>query len=180
MNFSETTIAGAYLITPKSHDDPRGSFSRLFCADTFANHGLEPRVCQANHSYSRKRGTLRGMHYQLPPREETKLVRCIAGAVYDVIIDLREASPSYRQWFGAELSPTNGAMMYVPRGCAHGFFTLEAHSEILYWVSENYAPDFERGIRWDDPTFAIAWPGTPHVISSRDASHPLYDVGVPT
>lgn len=173
MQLKETALSGSFLLIPEKREDSRGFFSRLYCQRTFEKLGIEPSVVQANHSYSSKRGTLRGMHYQLPPKEETKLVRCISGAVYDVILDLREESPTFGCHFGAELTRENGVMMYVPRGFAHGFLTLTDDAEVIYWVSEEYTPEYERGVRWDDPSFSIAWPFQPAIVSERDRSHPL-------
>jgi dTDP-4-dehydrorhamnose 3,5-epimerase len=172
MQFYPTPLKGAFLIDLEKLSDDRGFFSRLFCTEQFKKHGLESQVSQINDSFSLERGTLRGMHYQTPPKEETKVVRCIQGSIYDVIIDLREHSPTYKQTFAEILSQENRRMMYVPKGFAHGFLTLEPNSEILYLVSENYSQEHERGIRWNDPQFAILWPDTPKMISERDQNHP--------
>ena len=175
MIFTETPLKGAYLIDLERRGDDRGFFARAFCAREFAEHGLVDRFVQANNSLSARQGTLRGMHYQLAPRAETKMVRCIRGALYDVILDLRRDSPTFGQSFGAELSAENRRMMYVPRGFAHGFFTLTDDAEALYFVDEVYAPEYERGVRWDDPRFAIAWPGAPAVLSDKDRSWRDFD-----
>ncbi len=174
MKFTPLPLNGAFLIDLEKRGDERGFFARLFCAEEFKKHGLEPGVLQANNSLSVDKGTLRGLHYQLPPKEETKLVRCLTGALYDVIVDLRPESPTFGTSYGAVLSAENRRMLFVPKGCAHGFLTLEPHTEILYLVSEFYSQEYERGIRWNDPTFAIAWPETPRVISERDRAHPDY------
>lgn len=175
MKFTPTPLKDAFLIDLEKIGDDRGFFARLFCQDEFKQHGLEPKVIQGNCSYSRDKGTLRGMHYQLPPVEETKLVRCLSGALYDVILDIRQNSPTFAKYFGATLTPENRRMMYVPRGFAHGFITLEPNTEILYLVSVPYSKENERGIRWNDPTFNIEWPETPVVISDRDQSHPNFN-----
>jgi len=175
MKFTSIPLKGAYLIELETREDTRGFFARSFCREQFRKKGLDPTVVQANYSFSRMRGTLRGLHYQLPPEAETKLVRCLAGALYDVILDLRQGSPTFGKSFGACLSAKNRQMMYVPRGFAHGFLTLEPATEIMYFVSANYSKVNERGIRWNDPTFAISWPKIPEMISERDQSHPDFD-----
>jgi dTDP-4-dehydrorhamnose 3,5-epimerase len=172
MLFKETPLHGSYLIELEKRSDERGFFARLFCAQEFAAQGLEHRFLQANNSLSLQKGTLRGLHYQLEPMAETKLVRCLSGALYDVILDLRPQSPTFGRHFGATLSAENRLMMYVPRGFAHGFLSLEDNTEILYFVSQYYSKELERGIRWDDPRFQIAWPEPPLLISERDRSHP--------
>lgn len=172
MEFTKTPLEGAHLINLTQHGDERGFFARLFCREEFKSHGLNPDILQANNSYSTVKGTLRGLHYQLPPKGETKLIRCILGTIYDVIVDIRPHSKTFGQHFGATLSQDNRQMMYVPRGFAHGFLTLTDHSEVIYFVSESYSKELERGIRWDDPKFKIAWPEKPRLISERDKSHP--------
>lgn len=176
MLFTETPLEGAYVIDLNKIGDERGFFARLFCRQEFIAHGLVGDCLQANNSYSRDRGTLRGLHYQLAPKAETKLVRCIQGAVYDVILDIRPASKTFGRSFGALLTQDNRSMMYVPQGFAHGFLTLSEDAEILYLVSQTYSRELERGIRWDDPAFNIEWPETPLVISARDRSHPDFSV----
>lgn len=176
MKFTETPVKGAFLIDLEPNQDDRGFFSRLFCADEFTKRGLEGKILQINNSRSRYENTLRGLHYQLPPFEETKLVRCIEGAIFDVVLDLRKDSETYRQWFGDVLSSENRKMLYVPRGCAHGFITLTPDSEIIYFVSENYSKEHERGIRYNDPAFNIKWPRGPEVISDKDRDYPDYKV----
>lgn len=175
MKFEQTPLAGAYVVTPEGIEDERGFFARQFCQKEFAEQGLMTQVVQVNTSFNASRGTLRGMHYQLPPKAESKLVRCVSGAAYDVVVDLRKSSATFGQSFGRELSPSNRAMMFVPKGFAHGFITLENSTELLYLVDEFYAPEFERGVRWNDPRFAITWPITPRSVSSRDANHRDFD-----
>ncbi len=172
MIFHKTPLKDAFTIDLQPTGDERGFFSRLFCAKEFTQHGLESCVFQANDSHSAYKGTLRGLHYQLSPMEETKLVRCINGSIFDVIVDLRPNSPTFKQWFGAELSATNRRMLFVPRGFAHGFMTLTDDTEVLYFVSQYYSKELERGLRWDDPAFNIQWPMAPTVISERDRTHP--------
>jgi dTDP-4-dehydrorhamnose 3,5-epimerase len=172
MIFRETPIAGAYLIELESLVDERGSFARTFAVDEFAAHGLETRVVQCNTSVSVRAGTLRGMHYQVPPRAEAKLVRCVRGAIFDVVVDLRADSPTYCDWYGAELSASNGRMLFIPVGLAHGFQTLEDDTEVLYQMSEEHSPEHARGVRWDDPAFGIDWPEAPErTISARDREY---------
>jgi dTDP-4-dehydrorhamnose 3,5-epimerase len=175
MHFDETTIPGAYLIDLEKRGDDRGFFARAFCEKEFAAHQLVTQFVQVNDSLSTLRGTLRGMHYQLAPKAETKLVRCIRGALYDLILDLRRDSPTFGHSFGAELTATNRRMMYVPKGFAHGFITLADDTEALYFVDEFYAPDCERGLRWNDCQFGLAWPIPPVVLSDKDANHPDFD-----
>jgi dTDP-4-dehydrorhamnose 3,5-epimerase len=175
MQFLPTPLDGAYLIELDKREDERGFFARLFCEREFAEAGLETRFVQINNSLSRDRGTLRGMHYQLGEAAEVKIVRCVRGTLWDVILDLRPASPSFGQSFGAELSGDNRRMMYVPRGFAHGILTLTEETEALYLVSAVYAPEFERVVRWNDSRFAIGWPFTPIVISEKDANQRDFD-----
>lgn len=175
MIFEETPLAGAYVITLDGIADERGLFARQFCQKEFASHRLMTEVVQVNASYNTSRGTLRGMHYQLSPKAESKLVRCVTGSAYDVILDLRKGSATFGQSFGREISRANRAMMYVPRGFAHGFITLEDSSELLYLMDEFYTPELQRGVRWNDPRFAIAWPIEPRFVSPRDASHRDFD-----
>jgi dTDP-4-dehydrorhamnose 3,5-epimerase len=175
MIFTETPLTGAYLIDLEKRGDERGFFARAFCEREFASHGLVTHFVQINNSLSARQGTLRGMHYQLAPKAETKVVRCIRGALYDIILDLRDGSPTFGQNFGAELTAENRRMMYVPKGFAHGFFTLADDTEAFYLVDESYAPESERGIRWDDPRFAIRWPAQPNVISDKDRNFPDFD-----
>ena len=175
MKFIKTPLAGAYIIELEKHGDDRGFFARVFCLQEFEQVGLANQFVQINNSLSGPRGTLRGMHYQLSPRAETKIIRCIRGAFWDVVLDLRSGSPSFGQWFGAELSAENRRMMYAPKGCAHGFITLTENAESFYLVDEFYSPEYERGIRWNDPQFNIDWPIEPTVISEKDRQHRLFD-----
>jgi dTDP-4-dehydrorhamnose 3,5-epimerase len=170
MLFSPTTLKDAMLIDIEKRGDDRGYFARTMCRDEFAAHGLVSDFVQANHSYNRSRGTLRGMHFQRSPHEEVKLVRCVRGAILDVIIDLRPESPTYRKWEGFELSAENGRLLYVPGGFAHGFQTLVDDVDVTYQVSHPYTPAAEGGVRHDDPAFGIRWPEPVTVISPKDAS----------
>lgn len=172
MIFNETKLKGAYIIEVEPFEDERGSFARTFCREEFETHGLNSFIAQCNISHNRKKGTLRGMHYQIAPHAETKLVTCLAGSIYDVIIDLRGDSATYREWLAVELSG-NGrrSMLYVPEGFAHGFQTLEDDTEVFYQMSAFYEPGSVRGIRWDDPAFAIRWPNAPRILSNRDKSY---------
>jgi dTDP-4-dehydrorhamnose 3,5-epimerase len=173
MIFSETNLRGAYIIDIECAEDERGYFARTFCRKEFEERGLNPAVAQCSISYNRRKGTLRGLHYQAPPHAEAKVVTCLAGAVYDVIIDLRAESETFRRWFGISLSGQGRRrMVYVPEGFAHGFETLEDHSMVAYQIAEFYTPESARGIRWDDPAFAVRWPEDPQVISERDKSYP--------
>lgn len=175
MQFNRTPLEEAYLIEPQPLSDDRGFFSRIFCSEELKKEGLEPSIFQINNSYSSSKGTLRGMHYQLAPKEETKIVRCILGSIYDVILDLRPDSSTFGEWYGTELTAENRKMMYVPKGFAHGFITLTDKSEVIYFVSENYSKEHERGVRWDDPQFEIQWPMEPQVISEKDRMHPDFN-----
>jgi dTDP-4-dehydrorhamnose 3,5-epimerase len=172
MKFHETPLKGAYLIELEKRGDDRGFFARFFCKQEFANAGLETEFVQVNNSLSGKKGTLRGLHYQLPPAAEVKLVRAVKGALYDVIVDLRAGSPTFGKWFGAELNENNRTMMYVPRGFAHAFVTLTDDVEALYMVSAYYSPENERGVRYNDPVITIQWPINPVDISDKDKSWP--------
>lgn len=177
MIFTKTALEGATIVDLERHEDERGFFARAFCQREFADHGLEPRVAQANMSFSHQRGTMRGMHYQVPPASETKLVRCVRGAIHDVIVDVRPESPTYLEHVGVELSAENRRALFVPRGFAHGCVSLVDDTEILYLVSEFYAPGHERGLRHDDPALGIEWPIEVSVISDKDASWPLVGEG---
>lgn len=177
MRFRELELAGAHLIELDLLADERGYFARAFCRETFESLGLEGEFVQANQSHSVKAGTLRGMHYQLPPADEVKLVQCVKGAVLDVIVDLRPASATYRRWVAEELSEENHRMMYVPRGFAHGYLTLRDDCLVTYLVSAVYSPSLERGVRWDDPAFGIEWPISDPILSPRDRCHPDYRLG---
>lgn len=173
MIFIETKIKGAFIIDVKRLDDDRGFFTRTFSKNEFEAHGLKADIVQVNASYNKHRATLRGLHMQLAPFEETKLVRCTSGAVFDVLVDLRQYSPTYKQWYGAELTQDNYRMLYIPGGCAHGYLTLENNCSVFYQVSQFYFPDSERGFRYDDPAFKIDWPIPPKIISEKDRSHPF-------
>lgn len=170
MIFTETKLNGAFLITPELLEDERGFFARTWCAREFAAHGLNPKLEQCSISFNKTKGTLRGLHYQATPFEEAKLVRCTRGAIYDVAIDLRPDSITFKQWVSAELSADNHLMFYIPAGMAHGFQTLCDDTEVSYQISESYHPDSSRGLRWDDPAFGIEWPIEQKTISPRDAS----------
>ena len=172
MIFEPTPLQGSYLIKLQPIQDERGFFVRTFCKKEFEEIGHEKEFVQMNQSYNKQKGTLRGMHYQLPPHQEIKLVRCIAGSVYDVIIDLRKDSPTYLHYFGAELSAENFCMMYVPEGFAHGFQTLADHTSLLYQHTAFYAPGSEAGLRFDDQRIAITWPMSPTCISEKDQQYP--------
>jgi dTDP-4-dehydrorhamnose 3,5-epimerase len=179
MRFVPTRIHGVYEIELEPHSDERGSFARAFCFQELSEAGLEGRCVQANLSTNHRAGTLRGMHYQLPPATETKLIRCIRGALYDVIVDLRPGSPTYLEHHGVELSADNRRALYVPGMFAHGFQTLEDDTEAFYQVSEFYTPGAERGLRYDDPALAIDWPLPVTVISDKDASWPMLEERAP-
>lgn len=175
MKFTETRLKGAFIIDVEPFEDHRGMFARMFCGKEFQEHGLKDFVAQANLSTNHKKGTLRGMHFQVAPATETKLVRCVRGALYDVIIDLRPDSPTYLQHIGVELTAENRRALYVPDLFAHGFITLEDHTEAFYQVGEFYTPGCERGIRYDDPLFNIEWPIPVSVISEKDADWPAFE-----
>lgn len=174
MIFQETKLQGASIIDIKELVDERGFFARGWCKHEFEEYGLVSQVAQANISYNKKKGTLRGLHYQIEPYAETKLIRCTRGAIYDVIIDLRPKSSTYREWIGVELTADNHRMLYVPEVFAHGFQTLEDNTEVFYQVSAFYTPEAERGLRYDDPKFGINWPLEVSMISSKDANWPNY------
>jgi dTDP-4-dehydrorhamnose 3,5-epimerase len=168
MIFEPTPIGGAFVIATEPVEDERGYFARTFCQDEFRSHGLDPCVAQCGISFNPRRGTLRGMHLQSPPHEEAKLVRCTRGAVHDVILDLRDGSPTFARWWAVELTPANGRLLYVPAGVAHGFQTLAADSEVSYQLSHAHAPEAATGVRWDDPAFGIEWPLEVTAISAGD------------
>lgn len=172
MIFEETELAGAFIIRPQPIEDERGFFARTFCVREFEAHGLEPRLVQCNISFNRRRGTLRGMHLQRAPHEEAKLVRCTAGGIHDVIVDLRPGSPTRLRHTAVDLTAANRTMLYVPGGFAHGFITLEDDTEVFYQMSEFYAPEAAAGFRWNDPAFGIEWPVEVTVISERDRTYP--------
>lgn len=174
MIFTETRLSGAFLLDLEPREDSRGFFARTFCRREFEAHGLKPDMVQCNLSFNHHAGTMRGMHYQLPPAAETKLVRCTRGAIWDVIVDLRPESPTYLEHVGVELSAENRRQLYVPELFAHGYLTLTPDAEVAYQVGEFYTPGAERGIRWDDPALGIEWPVPVEVISDKDASWPAF------
>ncbi len=172
MDFASTTIPGVYIVTPDVFEDERGLFARAWMPEEFAARGLETHIAQGSLAVTRLKGTIRGMHFQAAPFEEAKVVRVIRGAVFDVAIDLRPDSPTYRQWTGYELSAENRKIMYVPPGCAHGYQTLVDDTEVFYFVSAAYSPPHQRGVRWNDPAFDVKWPlGAPSGIHDRDAGY---------
>jgi dTDP-4-dehydrorhamnose 3,5-epimerase len=175
MIFTETPLKGAYLIDLEKKGDDRGFFARAFCEKEFGKYDLSSHFVQVNNSLSAQKGTLRGMHYQLAPKGETKLVRCIKGGLHDVILDLRRDSKTFGKSFGADLTAENRRMMYVPKGFAHGFITIQPDTEAFYFVDEFYAPQHERGVRWNDATFQIAWPAEPTVLSDKDKNQRDFD-----
>ena len=176
MIFKETKLKGAYIIEMEKLEDERGFFARTWDKEEFIKHGLNTKVAQCSISYNKTKGMLRGIHYQVKPYSECKLVRCTAGKIFDVIVDLRTDSETFRKWFGVELSEENHKMLYIPDGFAHGFQTLEDDSEVIYQISEFYNKEAERGIRWDDPTLAIKWPLETTIISERDKNFPLFNL----
>jgi dTDP-4-dehydrorhamnose 3,5-epimerase len=172
MIFEETRIGGVWIIRPERIEDDRGFFARTWDETEFAARGLSAHVVQCSVSFNRRRGTLRGLHYQAAPHEESKLVRCTSGAIFDVAVDLRPTSPTLGDWVGVELAAQNRLALYIPEGCAHGFLTLQDDAEVLYQMTEVYVPHAARGVRWDDDAFAIAWPGEISVINERDRTYP--------
>ena len=172
MIFSPTNLPGAYVIEQERHEDSRGFFARTFCKNEFASHGLVSEAVQCSVSFSPRKWTLRGMHYQVAPFEEVKLVRCSRGAIHDVIIDLRRDSPAFKKQFAIELDEQNGRMLYIPHGCAHGFQTLRDDTEVCYQMSQFYSPEHARGVRWNDPAFDIDWPQLNPIMSERDSKYP--------
>jgi dTDP-4-dehydrorhamnose 3,5-epimerase len=172
MIFTETMLKGAFLIEPERLHDERGFFARTWCQREFEAHGLCTPWVQCNISFNKQKGILRGMHYQVAPYAETKLVRCTMGAIYDVIIDLRPESPTFKCWAGEELTAANRRMLYIPEGFGHGFQALADDTEVFYQMSEFYAPEYARGVRWDDPTFKVSWPDSKRIISPRDRDFP--------
>jgi dTDP-4-dehydrorhamnose 3,5-epimerase len=175
MIFTASPLSGAYLIDIERHADERGFFARSYCAEEFAARGLGPELRQCSVSYNARKGTLRGMHYQCAPHEEHKLVRCTAGAIFDVIVDIRPASSTHRRWFAAELSAENRRSLFIPPGFAHGFLSLTEGAEVYYMISAAHAPESSRGLRWNDPALAIEWPFAPTIIAARDAAYPLLE-----
>lgn len=178
MRFVKIPLEGAFIVEMESIEDERGFFARSFCVDEFKQHGLDYNIAQCNVSFNRKAGTLRGMHFQVEPHEEAKLVRCTMGSIFDVIVDLREHSPSRYQWFGKELTSENRLGLFVPAGFAHGFQTLSDNSEVIYQMSDSYHPASARGLRWDDPKLGIRWPLADPIISEKDRGFALVSEAV--
>ena len=176
MKFAELPLAGAFVIDIERIADERGFFGRSFCVEEFKSHGLCAEVNQCSVSYNARRGTLRGMHFQLEPHDEAKLVRCTSGAIFDVIVDIRAASTTRHRWLGVELTAQNRRSLFIPKGFAHGFITLADDSQVDYMISAPYVAGAGRGLRWDDPVLAIDWPIAPEVMSDRDAEYPLLAV----
>jgi len=174
MIFSPTKISGAVVIRPERIEDERGFFARTYSVEEFRDHGLDPAVAQRSLSFNRRKGTLRGLHFQTAPHEENKLVSCSRGAIYDVIVDLRADSPTYRQWVAVTLSADGLEALFIPKGCAHGFITLEDETTVRYDISALYAPSFARGVRFDDPAFGVEWPFPPVVVNPRDLAFAPY------
>ena len=179
MRFRKTKIEGLYIIEPKLKIDERGYFTRVFCIEEFSKIGLNFEIVQINRSLNKKKGTIRGMHFQKSPKAEDKIVQCIKGAIYDVAIDLREDSPTYGQWVAEELTEGNKRMLLIPKGFAHGFQTLTDNCEILYFMSEFYSPEYAGGVRWNDPFFNIKWPIKNPFLLERDKKWPLIDSNNP-
>lgn len=172
MIFVETILKGAFVIEAQRLEDERGFFARVFCQRDFAQHGLSTAIAQCNVSFNPRKGTLRGMHYQVAPFEEAKVIRCTQGAIHDVIVDLRPESSTFRKWTGVELSAENRKMLYVPANFAHGFLTLEDNTEVFYQMSQFYSGEHGRGVRWNDPAFNIQWPMEPMIMNDRDRTCP--------
>ncbi|MDO9541023.1 MAG: dTDP-4-dehydrorhamnose 3,5-epimerase [Kiritimatiellia bacterium] len=177
MRFTETKLKGAFILAPEFLEDERGFFARTWCRREFEARGLNIRLVQCNISFNRHRGTLRGIHYQIEPHAEAKLVRCTMGAIYDVILDLRPDSATFKQWLAVELTAENRLMLYIPAGLAHGFQTLEDNTEVFYQMSEFYHPECARRVRYDDPAFAIRWPLPVTIVSDKDMVDPLWGLG---
>jgi dTDP-4-dehydrorhamnose 3,5-epimerase len=175
LRFVPTSVAGVYLIEQDRHADDRGFFARTWCAEEFVQAGLEAALVQCSVSYNHRKGTLRGLHYQAPPFAEVKVVRCTRGALYDVAVDLRPDSASFRRWVGVELSEDDGRALYIPRGFAHGFYALCDATEVAYQISAPFRPEAARGIRWNDPLLGVGWPGPVQVIAPRDRDYPDAD-----
>ena len=178
MNFVETPLRGAYVIEVEKHEDERGFFARSWCVREFAGKGLDTTLAQSNVSFNKLKGTLRGLHYQIPPHAEVKLVRCTKGSLFDVIVDLRKDSPTFLKWFAIELTAANHRMLYIPKLFAHGFQTLEDDTEIFYQMSEFYEPAASKGLRWDDPRLGINWPDAGRTMSQKDQAFPNLEVSV--
>lgn len=178
MFFHETRLQGVFEIHLGPHVDDRGFFARSWCQQEFTSHNLNSTLVQCNVSFNARKGTLRGLHYQAAPCPETKLVRCTRGAIYDVVVDLRPQSPTFKEWIAVVLTAANRHMVYIPEACAHGFLTLEDETEVFYQMSEFYHAELARGVRWDDPAFQIVWPGTVEAISERDRTYPNMEPGL--
>ncbi len=176
MRFRETPLPGAWVIDPERIEDERGFFARSWCRQEWIERGLNPALVQCNITWNHRRGTLRGLHWQEEPHAEAKLVRCTRGSIYDVIVDLRPKSPTWKQWFAIELSAFNHTMLYIPEGFAHGLQTLQNESEVFYQMSEEYHPECARGVRWNDPAFGIQWPIAERIIAARDEAFPDYEL----
>jgi dTDP-4-dehydrorhamnose 3,5-epimerase len=174
MKLEQLPLDGAFAVAPEPHEDERGFFARIWSSVEFAERGLAADLAECSLSFTPLRGTLRGLHYQIPPHEEAKLLTCVRGAIWDVIVDLREESPTYRKWHGTDLSAENLMLLYVPEGFAHGFITLSDDVLVLYQISEPHHPEYARGVRWNDPAFAIDWPSEPALVGLTDQSFPDY------
>lgn len=174
MIFHETILKGAFIVEPERKEDERGFFARTWSTEEYSKHGLNPKISQCSVSYNSRKGTLRGMHYQVQPHEEVKLVRCTRGAIFDVVIDLRPGSSTYTRHTSVVLTEANGLLLYIPEGVAHGYQTLEDDSEVFYQISETFHPESARGVRWDDPCFDIPWPDADRIILPRDRQYPLF------
>jgi dTDP-4-dehydrorhamnose 3,5-epimerase len=172
MTFQETKLPGVFEIQLQPLSDERGFFARSWCQKEFETHNLSPKVVQCDVSFNIRKGTLRGIHYQAEPHQEAKVVRCTMGGIYDVVVDLRPQSPTFKEWIGVVLTAANRHMLYVPEGCGHGFLTLEDETEVFYQMSEFFHPELARGVRWNDPAFQIVWPAAVKVISERDRAYP--------
>jgi dTDP-4-dehydrorhamnose 3,5-epimerase len=172
MVFLETALPDLYVLDPERAEDERGFFARIWQPRELAGRGLNARLAHVSVSFNRRKGTLRGLHYQVAPMAEAKIVRCARGAIFDVVVDLRPDSPAFTRWAGFELSAENGRGLYIPEGCAHGFQTLRDDSEVLYFISEEFSPGHARGVRWNDPLFAIAWPDDVRTMNERDRTYP--------
>jgi dTDP-4-dehydrorhamnose 3,5-epimerase len=172
MIFKKARIPGVYFLEPERLTDERGFFARMWCQAEFTEHGIDPQIVQCNLSFNPHKGTMRGMHYQRAPREETKIVRCTMGAIFDVALDLRRDSATFKQWVGAPLTAENREMLVIPPGCAHGYLTLTDNTEVFYQMSVSYAPTHGAGVRWNDPAFGIRWPSDVTLIADRDRDYP--------
>ncbi|MFZ3215831.1 MAG: dTDP-4-dehydrorhamnose 3,5-epimerase [Candidatus Acidiferrales bacterium] len=172
MTFNKAKIAGVFEIRIEPKSDERGFFARSWCRKEFEDRGLDPSLAQCNISFNTHKGTLRGMHYQTEPFAETKIIRCTQGAIYDVVLDLRPRSATFKDWIAVHLTAENRNMIYIPKGCAHGFLSLQDHTEVFYQMSDFYHPESARGVRWNDPAFGITWPAEVAVISDRDRTYP--------